>query len=72
MAWRNTKSTRNVTHALTLDHLFIVCPARDAYPVDDRITVLPISETTGLRERIDALTCSAGTGAARRPRTGRP
>ena len=42
-----------------LDHLFIVCPARDAYPVDDRITVLPIPETTGLRERIDALTCSA-------------
>ena len=63
-----TKSTRNVTHALALDHLFIVCPARDAYPVDDRITVLPIPETTGLRERIDALTCSAGT--ARRPRTG--
>ena len=26
---------------LTVDHLFVVCPARDAWPVDARISVLP-------------------------------
>ena len=49
------KTTRNVASALALDHLFVVCPTPAAYPVDDRITVLPITEASNLRERIDSL-----------------
>ena len=50
-----TKATRKVALMLALDHLFVVCPARNAYPVDDRVTVLPVPEVTGLRERIESL-----------------
>ena len=50
-----TKATRNVALMLALDQLFVVCPARNAYPVDDRVTVLPVPEVTGLRERIESL-----------------
>ena len=50
-----TKSMRTVAETLALDHLFVVCPTRNAYPVDDHVTVLPLGEVTELRARIDAL-----------------
>ena len=31
------------------------CPTRAAYPVDGRMTLLPITEVANLRERIDSL-----------------
>ena len=48
-----TKAMRSAARLLALDHLFVVCPTRNAYPVDDRITVLPVSEVAGLHTRID-------------------
>ena len=45
----------NVVRLLALDHLFVVCPTRNAYPVDTRITVLPAAEVPELPLRIDAL-----------------
>ena len=50
-----TKSMRDVVRLLSLDHLFVVCPGRDAYPVDARISVLPVRDVPDLRQRIDAL-----------------
>ena len=50
-----TRSTREVIRLLALDHLFVICPGRDAYPVDARTSVVPVHEVPGLRQRIDAL-----------------
>ena len=50
-----TGTMRSILHLLALDHLFVVCPTPNAYPVDARITVLPVSELPELRRRIDAL-----------------
>ena len=50
-----TRTTRTVAETLALDHLFVVCPTPAAYPVDDRITVLPATEVIDLRARIAAL-----------------
>lgn len=50
-----TRTMRDVVVVLSLDHLFVVCPGRDAYPVDSRISVVPIREVPDLRQRIDAL-----------------
>ena len=36
-----TRLMRDTVRLLALDHLFVVSPARDAYPVDTRISVLP-------------------------------
>ena len=47
-----TKAMRGAASLLALDHLFVVCPTRNAYPVDDRTTVLPVSEVAGLHTRI--------------------
>lgn len=44
-----TKAMRGAASLLALDHL---CPTRNAYPVDDRTTVLPVSEVAGLHIRI--------------------
>ena len=49
------KATGNVASALALDHLFVVCPTPMAYPVDERITVLPVTEAANLRGRIESL-----------------
>ena len=50
-----TRAMHNVLRLLDLDHLFVVCPTRDAYPVDARITVLPVSDLPELPRRINAL-----------------
>ena len=50
-----TKSMRSVLRLLSLDHLFVICPTRDAYPVDTRISVLPVSDVPELRQRVEAL-----------------
>ena len=50
-----TRSMREVADVLSLDHLFVVCPGRDAYPVDSRIGVVPIRDVANLRQRLDAL-----------------
>lgn len=49
------KATRNLLDILSLAHLYVVCPVRTSYPVDERITVLPAVETTTLRKRLDSL-----------------
>ena len=49
-----TRATHNVVRLLALDHLFVVCPTRNACPVDARITVLPAVEAPDLPQRIDA------------------
>ena len=50
-----TRAMREVVRLLSLDHLFVVCPCRDAFPVDARISVLPILDVATLRQRLDAL-----------------
>ena len=50
-----TRTMRDVVGVLSLDHLFVVCPGRDAYPVDSHISVLPVRDVPDLRQRIDAL-----------------
>ena len=40
---------------LALDHLFIVCPTREACQVDHGITMLPDTAVVDLRARIAAL-----------------
>ena len=50
-----TRAMREVVRVLSLDHLYVVCPGRDAYPVDARISVLPIVDIATLRQRLDAL-----------------
>ena len=50
-----TRSMHEVVRLLSLDHLFVVCPTRDTYPVDARITVLPARDVPRLAERIDAV-----------------
>ena len=49
-----TRAMHNVLRLLALDHLFVVCPTRNAYPVDARITVLPAAEVPELPQRLDA------------------
>ncbi len=50
-----TRTTRKTAETLRLDHLFVVCPTRQAYPVEQDITVLPATDLPHLPERIDAL-----------------
>ena len=50
-----TRSMHETLRLLALDHLFVVSPTRDAYPVDTRMTVLPAREVPDLPRRIDAL-----------------
>ena len=49
-----TRSMRRVARLLALDHLFVVCPTRHAWPVDTHISVLPIRDVRDLPQRIDA------------------
>ena len=50
-----TGTMRNTAETLRLDHLFVVCPTKRAYPVEHHITVLPATDIPGLRERVEAL-----------------
>ena len=50
-----TRSMRNLVELLTLDHLFVVCPTRDAWPVDARISVLPALQVPRLPHLVAAL-----------------
>ena len=50
-----TRSIRNAAKTLRLDHLFVVCPTKRAFPVDHHITVLPATDIPELSDRIDAL-----------------
>ncbi len=49
------KSTCILLDMLNLVHLYVVCPVRVSYAVDERITVLPAVETKTLRGRLDSL-----------------
>ena len=49
-----TRSMRRVARLLALDHLFVVCPTRHAWPVDTHISVLPVHDVPDLPQRIDA------------------
>ena len=49
-----TRSMRHVARLLALDHLFVVCPSRHAWPVDTHISVLPVCDVPDLRQRIEA------------------
>ncbi len=46
-----TRSMHNVVEMLHLDHLFVVCPGPESYPVTDRIGVLSVLHCRELRER---------------------
>ena len=50
-----TRIMRRTAETPALDHLFVVCPTRRAYPVTEKITVLPAGEVVGLSDRIDAV-----------------
>ena len=52
---RVTKAMRTAMETLTLDHLFIVCPTREACRIDHGMTMLPDTEVVDLRARIAAL-----------------
>ena len=54
-----TRSMRVALTALELDHLWVVYPGHEAYPLDDRISVLPVGG-------VPALARSLGVGAGRR------
>lgn len=47
--------TRELASAVDLDHLFVVCPTRQAYPATSDITVLPATAIPSLPERIEGL-----------------
>ena len=52
---RVTKAMRTAMETLALEHLFIVCPTREASRIDQGITMLPDTEVVDLRARIAAL-----------------
>ncbi len=43
-----TRSMRVALKDLDLEHLWVVYPGEKTYPVDNKITVLPLSEATKL------------------------
>lgn len=51
---RTTKSMRVAAADLGLDHLWIVYPGDEAYPLDDRISVLPVRDVPDLAASLDA------------------
>ncbi len=55
-----TRSMRRVVRLLALDHLFVVCPTRHAWPVDAHISVLPVQDVPNLPQT------SAASGMVRR------
>jgi hypothetical protein len=49
-----TRSMRTAVADLRLDQLWVVCPTRERYPLDERITVLPAHEVAMLPELLGA------------------
>ena len=49
-----TRSMHNVVDTLRLDHLFVVCPSRESYPVHERIDVVSVLDCPDLEKRVDA------------------
>ncbi len=47
-----TRAMHNVVDTLQLEHLFVVCPTPHAYPVAERISVLPVTQVVGLPARL--------------------
>ena len=46
-----TRSMRVALNDLELEHLWVVYPGNEAYPLDDRISVLPVADIPALAER---------------------
>ena len=46
-----TRSMRVALNDLELEHLWVVYPGDEAYPLDDRISVLPITDIQALARR---------------------
>ena len=49
-----TRSMRAAIDDLRLDHVFVIYPGDEAYPLDERISVLPVSSLPDLPRRIAA------------------
>ena len=49
------RSAHAALDSLGLKQLCVICPSRHSYSVDRRITVRPMPEVAGLRDRLDAL-----------------
>ena len=52
---RVTKPMQKILRELSLAHLFVVCPTRDAYPVDSSISVWPVHRIVDLPARLATL-----------------
>lgn len=46
---RTTKSLRVLMDDLALEHLWVIYPGEQEYPLDDRITALPLARVHDLR-----------------------
>ena len=53
-----TRRMHNIIDTLNLDHLFVVCPTRSSYPVDERMAVISIFDCPDLPQRIEAQSVS--------------
>jgi predicted AAA+ superfamily ATPase len=49
---RVTKSMRIASEDLGLEHLWVVYPGSARYPLDERITVVPAGDISGLARQI--------------------
>ena len=47
-----TRAMHNVVNTLQLEHLFVVCPTPHAYPVAERVSVLPVTQVVDLPARL--------------------
>ena len=52
---RVTRPMQKILRELSLAHLFVVCPTRDAYPVDSSISVWPVHRIVDLPARLATL-----------------
>ena len=49
---RPTKSIRAAIQSLNLEHVWIIYPGEHTYPIDDTISVLPISDSSAIYEQL--------------------
>ncbi len=47
-----TKSMRTALETLNLDHLWIIYPGRQSYPVQDKISILPVCDLLAIRDKL--------------------